>query len=166
MQVYVSNTESEYAPFLDEVFGVLEGIPGTDSIVLLGDFNAHVGNDAQMWKGVIGKNGNSDTSAQARLLLDFCTGGRLSIMNTFFHHKDIHKYTWYRLGDSATQKSLIDLFVVSDDLRKSVMDVCTKREAELLTDHHLVLCKLRLTSSSRMQRIGQETEQNTMGSID
>ena len=75
-------------------------------------------------------------------------------MNTFFHHK----YTWYRLGDTATQKSLIDLFVISDDLRKSVMDVCVKRGAELSTDHHLVLCKLRLASSSRMQRIGQKRQ--------
>ena len=71
-------------PFLDEVLGVLEGIPGTDSIVLLGDFNTHVGNDAQTWKGVIGKNGDSDTNTQGRLLLDFCAGGGLSIMNTFF----------------------------------------------------------------------------------
>ena len=158
MQVYAPNTESEYAPFLDEVLGVLEGIPGTDSIVLLGYFNAHVGNDAQMWKSVIGKNGDNDINAQGRLLLDFCAGGGLSIMNTFFHHKDIHKYTWYRLGDTATQKSLIDLFVISDDLRKSVMDVCVKRGAELSTDHHLVLCKLRLASSSRMQRIGQKRQ--------
>ena len=104
VQVYAPNTESEYAPFLDEVLDVLERIPGTDSIVLLSDFNVHVGNDAQTWKGVIGKNGDSDSdiSAQGRLLLDSCTGGGSSIMTTFFHHKDIHKYTWYRLGDSAT----------------------------------------------------------------
>ena len=158
VQVYAPNMESEYAPFLDEVLDVLARIPGTDSIVLLGDFNVHVGNDAQTWKGVIGKNGDSDINAQGRLLLDFCVGGDSSIMNTFFHHKDIHKYTWYRLGDSATQKSLIDLFVVSDDLRKSVMDVCVKRGAELSTDHHLVLCKLRLASSSRIQRIGQKRQ--------
>ena len=166
VQVYAPNTESEYAPFLDEVLCVFQRIPETDSIVLLGGFNAHVGSDAQTWKGVIGKNGDSDTNVQGRLLLDFCAGGGLSIMNTFFHHKDIHKYTWYRLEDSATQKSLIDLFVVSDDLRKSVMDVCLKRGAVLSTDHHLVLCKLRLTSSNRMQKDWpKETEQNTMGSI-
>ena len=158
VQVHAANTESEYAPFLDEVLGVLEGILETDSTVLLGDFNTYAGNDAQTWKGVIEKNGDSDTKAQGRLLLAFCAGGGLSIINTFFHHKDIHKYTWYRLGDSATQKSLIDLFVVSDDLRKSVIDVCVKKGTELLTDHHLVLCKLRLASSSRMQRIGQKRQ--------
>ena len=168
VQVYAPNTESEseYAPFLDEVLGVLEEIPGTDSIVLLGDFNAHVGNDAQTWKGVIGKNGDSDINAQGRLLLDFCADGSLSIMNTFFHHKGIHKSTWYRLGDSAIQKSLIDLFVVSDDLRKSILDMCAKRGAELSTDHHLVLCKLRLASSSQMQRIDQKRQNRIrLGSI-
>ena len=156
--MYAPNTKSECASFLDEVLGVLEGIPGTDSIVLLGDFNAHVENDAQTWKGVIGKNGDSDINAQGRLLLDFCADGSLSIMNTFFHHKDIHKYTWYRLGDSAIQKSLIDLFVVPDDLRKSVLYVCVKRGAELSIDHHLVLCKLRLASSNRMQRIDRKRQ--------
>ena len=150
VQVHTANKESEYAPFLDEVLGVLEGIPETDPTVLSGDFNAYAGNDAQTWKGIIGKNGDSDTNVQGRLLLDFCAGGGLSIMNTCLHHKDINKYTWYRLGDSASQKSLIDLFVVSDDLRKSVMDVCVKRGAELWTDHHLIPCKLRLASSSRM----------------
>ena len=133
VHMHAPNTESEYAPFLDEVLGVLERIPGIDCIVLLGDFNVHVGNDAQTWKGIIGKNGDSGINTQGRLLSDFCAGGNLSIMNTFFLHKDIHKYTWYRLRDSATQKSLIDLFVVSDDLRQSVMDVCVKRGARLST---------------------------------
>ena len=38
------------------------------------------------------------------------------------------------------------------------MDVCVKRGAELSIDHHLVLYKLRLASSSRMQRIGQKRQ--------
>src|SRR5271155_2395050 len=38
VQVYAPNTESEYAAFLDEVLGVLQGIPATDSIMLMGDF--------------------------------------------------------------------------------------------------------------------------------
>ena len=147
VQMYVPNTALEYAPFVDKVFGVLKGIPETDFVLLMGSFNVHVGKDAQTWKGVILKNGDSDSNVQGSLLLDFCASVDLSIMNTFFHHKDIHEYTWYRLGDSVTQKSLIDLFVGSDDLRKNVLDVCVKRGAELSTDHHLVVCKLRLASS-------------------
>ena len=102
VQVYALNIELEYAPFVDGVLGVLEGISETDSIVLLGDFNAHVSKDAHTWKGVIGKNGDSDIHAQGRLLLNFWARGTLSIIDMSFHHKDIDKYTWYRLRDSAT----------------------------------------------------------------
>ena len=117
--MYAPNTKLEYTPFLDKVFGVLEGISETDSVVIMGDFNAHVGKDAQTWKGVIGKNGDSDSNAQARLLLNFWVDGGLSIMNTFFPHKDIHKYTWDRLGVLTIQKSFTDFLVASDDLRKN-----------------------------------------------
>ena len=62
-------------------------------------------------------------------------------MNTFFQHKDVHKYTWYR--PSMGQKSLIDFCIVSTDLFSNVLDVRVKRGAELSTDHHLVVCSLR-----------------------
>jgi hypothetical protein len=63
-------------------------------------------------------------------------------MNTFFNHKDIHKYTWYR--DTLGQKSIIDFFISPSDLFSNIMDVCVKRGAELSTDHNLVVCTLRL----------------------
>ena len=62
-------------------------------------------------------------------------------MNTFFQHKRIHKYTWYR--DSLGQRSLIYFCIVSADLFSTVSDVRVKRGAELSTDHHLVVCTLK-----------------------
>ena len=43
------------------------------------------------------------------------------------------------------QKSLIDFCIVSSDLFSDVLDVRVKRGAELSTDHHLVVCSLRLS---------------------
>ncbi|KAK3528571.1 hypothetical protein QTP70_003745 [Hemibagrus guttatus] len=91
---YGPNGSVEYPTFLVTLRGVLEGAPTGDSIVLLGDFNAHVDNDSDTWRGVIGRNGPPDLNSSGVLLLDFCVSHSLSIMNTMFKHKGAHQYTW------------------------------------------------------------------------
>ncbi|GAA6099379.1 uncharacterized protein LOC120491749, partial [Tachysurus ichikawai] len=53
---YGPNGSVEYPTFLASLGGVLESAPTGDSVVLLGDFNAHVGSDSDTWRGVIGRN--------------------------------------------------------------------------------------------------------------
>ena len=93
-------------------------------------------------KGVIGKYGVTGLNENRRYLLLLCCSNGLHIMNTFFQHREVHKYTWYR--PSMDQKSLIDFCIVLSDLFSDVLDVRVKRGAELSTDHHLVVCSLRL----------------------
>ncbi|KAK3575378.1 hypothetical protein QTP86_025782 [Hemibagrus guttatus] len=114
VSAYGPNDSVEYPTFLETLGGVLEGALTGDSIVLLGDFNAHVGNNSDTWRGVIGRNSPPDLNLSGVLLLDLCARHSLSITNTMFKHKGAHQYTWYQ--DTLGRRSMIDLVVVSSDL--------------------------------------------------
>ncbi|KAI3363710.1 hypothetical protein L3Q82_001324 [Scortum barcoo] len=126
---YGPNSSTEYPAFLESLGGVLDSAPTGD--------NAHVGNNSDTWRGVIGRNGLPDLNPSGVLLLDFCASHSLSITNTMFEHKGVHQCTWHQ--DTLGRRSMIDFVVVSSDLRPYVLDTRVKRGAELSTDHHLVV---------------------------
>lgn len=129
-------------------------LQSNEPLIVVGDYNAHVGNDHENWPGVIGRHGDEHLNENGKLLLDFCVGNSLTVMNTFFEHRDVHKYTWFR----GTQRSLIDFVMVSPDLRKRVMDVRVKRGAELSTDHHLVVATFRCCGSVPVRKQRKRTK--------
>ena len=84
LQVYAPNIESQYITLLEGVEVAFGKATSSESLVFLGDFNAHMGIDNATWKGVIGQHGDPDINKNEKFLLQFCATNGLCIMNTFF----------------------------------------------------------------------------------
>ena len=93
LPAYAPNATSEFQAFVDEVNHALLRVSPTKSTVLMGEFNAHVGTETDTRKGVIGKHGVTGLNENARYLLQLCCSNGFRIMNTFFQHREVHKYT-------------------------------------------------------------------------
>ena len=55
--------------FYDELYSALSRIPKEDKILLLGDFNARVGTDHAIWRGILGKHGIGKCNSNGTRLL-------------------------------------------------------------------------------------------------
>ena len=59
-------------------------------------------------------------------------------MNTFFKHKEIHKFTWEARG----HKSIIDYFITNMKTSKVIQDIRVYRSNEIDSDHYLLCAKV------------------------
>ena len=56
--------------FYRDLHNLLQQVDAKDKLLTLGDFNARVGRDFELWKGVVGSNGIGNCIDNGRLLLD------------------------------------------------------------------------------------------------
>ena len=57
--------------------------------------------------------------------------------NTWFQHKDIHKFTWECRGKN--QRFIIDYILVRKGMKRQLIDVKVLRGAEIGSDQYLVM---------------------------
>ena len=69
LQVYAPNIDSQYEAFLKEVEVALIHVTSSESLVLLGDFNAHMGIDNATWKCIIGQHGDPDINKNGKVFI-------------------------------------------------------------------------------------------------
>ncbi|KAG8238243.1 hypothetical protein J437_LFUL018188 [Ladona fulva] len=73
-------------------------------------------------------------------MIDFCLDNDLLIGNTFSPHRTILKITYE--SENRGVRSLIDYFTYTKSMRCAVNDVRIYRNAELSTEHRLLIMKL------------------------
>ncbi|CAK1580622.1 unnamed protein product, partial [Parnassius mnemosyne] len=134
-----SSSRAELEEFWENVREVLDLARGNERIVVCGDLNGWVGTARPGYESVLGKFGDKRVNDAGKLILAVCKEKGLLVTNTMFNHKKIHMYTRER----KNERSMIDLFLVDDRLRKQVMDTRMFRGADLGTDHYLVITRFR-----------------------
>ena len=126
--------------FWEDLTEVTEEAKGR--LIILGDLNGRVGKKDHETGDSIGHYGEEVRNHNGKRLLDFCIINDLIITNTFYEHKDIHRYT--REVSSRDERSIIDYVIVNRNYRNEVTDTRVRRGPEIYSDHFLVLSKLRI----------------------
>ena len=80
--------------FYKELHRLCGASPAKDSCWILGDFNARVGTYVPETRAALGRFGHSATNSNGTRLINLAMEHGLSIADTFFRHKLIHKITW------------------------------------------------------------------------
>jgi len=124
--------------FYADLTMLLANINNRKEIVLLGDLNARVGKREE--DSTVGRWGEDTLNNSGERLLDLCKSVSLRIMNGFFKHKEIHKYTWCQ--PTRKLRSIIDYIIIKEKTRLKMTDVRVYRGAECGTDHFLLKSKV------------------------
>ena len=143
---------SAYAPTMtcsendkDQFYQDLEALLhscNNDKIIILGDFNARVGNDTTSWPGVIGPHGVGKVNDNGERLLNFCAQHQLVITNTIFKMPDKYKTTWMHPGSKHWHQ--IDFVITKQQDVRDINSTRVMRGADCATDHQMIRCKVKL----------------------
>ena len=140
IQVYMPTSkarEETIESIYEEIEDMLGSEKGNDYIIVMGDFNAVVGEDER--KGVTGKYGLGKKNKRDEMLINFCERNDMLVTNSVFQHHKRRRYTWKMPGGGARYQ--IDYILVRNRFRNSVKDSRSYPGSDAHSDHNLVMMK-------------------------
>ncbi|XP_076030428.1 uncharacterized protein LOC143018729 [Oratosquilla oratoria] len=120
--------------FYSQLDNALSAIHKDDKIILLGDFNARVGKDSELWTGIIGKEEVGKANSNGTLLLSKCTEHNLEMTNTLFGRKIGIRSP----GNTQDQSPGISLTTSSRDQQDVLITRALTGTDECWTNHRLI----------------------------
>ena len=102
----------------------------------------------------MGKYGYGDRNERGERLLEFATLHNLFICNTRFEQKPNRKWTW--ASPDGIHRNMIDLILIQQRWRTSVINCRTFQSADISSDHSLVLCNIKL----RLKKLSTRSQQS------
>ncbi|KAK7488246.1 hypothetical protein BaRGS_00020553, partial [Batillaria attramentaria] len=104
--------------FCEELDSLISAVPTPDKLIVLGDFNARVGTDYQIWEEIVGRHGVGKSNSNGLLLLKTCATHDLIITNTMFRLTTRNKTSW--MHPRSKHWHLIDYVITRKKDRQDV----------------------------------------------
>lgn len=148
IQVYApqqGRNEEEKEEFYRKLQEIKNRAPYAERIVIMGDLNGHVGVQRRGVENVIGAFSVGERNRAGDRVIDFCLQNGLAVMNTWYNHRESHKWTWYRWSrerEIYVEKSMIDLILTNK--KEMFRDVKSVPSVSGDADHRMVLVKMLL----------------------
>ena len=148
IQVYAPTSDYDDNP-VEDVYDhpqeILDQSPKKDILIVLGDWNAKVGEDAfKNWKGTCGRYCNPETNERGLKLLESACDNDPVLANTLGKHKVSRRWTWH--SPNGGYHNQIDYIMVRTRFITNVNTAKTRSfpGADIGSDHDLVMMSFRL----------------------
>lgn len=133
MQVYAPTTDAsdeEIENFYFELQKTLDDTPKQDIVIIIGDFNAKVGDEPEA--DITGRFGLGDRNDAGTRLIQFCQEHHFKIMNTWFRQPKRRLYTW--TSPNELYRNQIDFVLCSKKWASSMENPVLRLNEELHWD--------------------------------
>ena len=128
--------------FYSQLEEAIKHIPKNEALILLGDFNARVGNDQGSWPNCLGHFGVDKCNENGQRLLEVCIYHHLCITNTFFGVKLRHRFSW--MHPRSKKWHQLDLIISRPEHLNNVRITRAYHSADCDTDHSLVCTEIQM----------------------
>ena len=115
-------SEEEIEEFWKELSECVGSFGRNESVVVLGDLNARVGNE--VIEGIVGRHGVPGRNESGERLLEICAEQEFVVGNSWFKKNDVYKYTWLRMAEGrVVDKALMDYVFLPRRMHGRMLDV-------------------------------------------
>src|SRR6476469_4076439 len=165
VQAYLPTTDyedEEVEKLYDQLEEILDKQKGTDSVIVMGNFNAVVEEGKE--DRVVENFGLEKRNDRGEKLIEFCKNQNLVITNTRFEQEKRRKYTWKSPGDLRRYQS--DYILVRQRYRNSVKSSWSYPGADVDSDHNLMAMRLKLKVKKIPRRRQQKKLDNLISKVE
>ena len=136
----MTNPDENKEAFYNQLASVLSGIPRTDKLLLMEDFNVRMGGENYKWPLVMGKHGIGKCNSNCELLLALCSEFELIVTNAMFRQNDECKTTW--MHPRSRHWHMIDFIITWCRGKMDIHSTRAMRGTNCWTDHQMLRSKV------------------------